>query len=89
MSSNNGNHGMVATRGSGMSSHGASGGVLGGARKVVAVIVTLFALYVGIQLIHPLMDAAMQLVQVISQVIGALTGVLQQVTDALPKGGAQ
>ena len=57
MSSSNGNHGMVQTRGSGMSSHGSTGGVLGGARKVVAVIITLFALYVGIQLIHPLMDA--------------------------------
>ena len=68
-------------------SHGAHGGVLGGARKVVAVIVTLFALYVGIQLSHPLMDAAMQLVQVISQIIQALTSVLSQVTAALPHGG--
>ena len=70
-----------------MSSHGAHGGILGGARRVVAVIITLFALYVGIQLIHPLMDAAMQLVHVLMTIITAITGVLQQVTDALPHGG--
>lgn len=87
MSSSHHGNGHIVSRGSGMSSHGAHGGVLGGARKVVAVIITLFALYVGIQLIHPLMDAAMQLVQVISQIIQALTSVLSQVTAALPHGG--
>lgn len=87
MSSRNYGGEIVSTKGSGMH-HGAHG-VLGGARKVVAVIITLFALYVGIQLIHPLMDAAMQLVQVISQIIQALTSVLAQVTAALPHGGGR
>lgn len=90
MSSKHGHgHGnaVATSKGSGMSMGGS--GVTGSAKKIVALVVALFAVMVFVPHIGPLFDLAGQLGGALLQIIGAVVNVLQMIGNALGAVGGQ
>ena len=88
MSSRHGHGNAVATsKGSGMSMGGS--GVVGGAKKIVALVIGLFVVMVFVPHIGQLFDLAGQAGGAIMQIVGAVVNVLEMIGNALASVGGQ